>query len=231
MHKRVFLVTIASLSAFALAASAGQSVPLKRVATAGEKAAYTMKIDLVFQGMDVNVTFDTVHTVTKVNSDGSYIVTEETKNQLVLVGGQEMPGGGDEVATMTYAADGSILQMESDAMMGDEYRLANLSLMIWPTKPVEVGSKWETTTKADKDKGTFDTTYAFEVLGREKLLDKDCFKIKHSAKEAGGGGASSSGTTWIEIKTGLAVKSEGEMKQVPIQGMPMDAKYLLQMKK
>ncbi len=231
MRNRVLTLAIVSLATAALASSAGQAIALKRVPKVGEKATYTMKIDLVFQGMDINVTFDSVHTVKEVKSDGSYVTTEESKNQVVLVGGQEMPGGGDEVATMTYAADGTLLKMESAAMMGDEYRLSGLSIMVWPTKPVDVGSKWESSTKADKEKGTFDTTYSFEVLAKEKLMDRECFKIKHSAKESNGGTASSEGTTWVEIKTGLAVKSVGEMKQVPIQGMPMDAKFSLEMKK
>jgi hypothetical protein len=131
---------------------------------------------------------------------------------------------------MTYAANGTILKIESPNAMGDEQRLANLTVLVWPDKQVDVGSKWTSKSAADKDSGLFETEYAFEVIAREKLLGYDTLKISSVIKE-NGGDATCISTTWVDVKTGLTIKSSGEMKNVPIHGTPMDAKYVLEMKK
>lgn len=229
MKNRTVIVG-AALVAAAFAVAAGQQVTLKRVPKVGDTANYSMKIDLVVQGTQVNVSYDAVQKVTVVNPDGSFVISEQNKNQVVLVAGSEMPGGAEETSTMTYAVSGRITKIESASSMGDEQRLANLTVLVWPDKPVDVGSKWTSKTPADKDKGTFDTEYAFEVLAREKLLGYDTFKISSVIKESGGD-ATCNSTTWVDVKTGQTIKATGEMKNVPIQGMPMDAKFVLEMKK
>jgi opacity protein-like surface antigen len=231
--KQKAIVITAAVAALAAAALAGtQAVALKRVVKAGDKAAYGMKIKLDYQGTPVDVTFDTLQTITKVNDDGSYVATEENKNMVIMVGGQETAGAGeDETTTTTYAKDGSILKIEASVSTGDEYRLANLSTTLWPTKPVDVKSKWEGSVKGDSAKGTFDVVHSYEILAREQLMGYDTFKVAFNSKESGAGTASASGIVWLDVKTGLPVEVEGEMKSVPIQGVPMDATFALTLKK
>ena len=230
-HKAfVFSAAVAALAVVAFAGT--QAVALKRIVKAGDTAAYGMKLKLDFQGTPVDVSFDTVSTVTKVNDDGSYVATEENKNMVVIVSGQEMPGAGeDEKTTTTYAKDGSVIKIEASVSTGDEHRLANLSTTLWPTKPVDVKSKWEGSIKGDSAKGTFDVVHSYEVLAREQLLGYDTFKVAFNAKESGAGTASAAGTIWLDVKTGLPIKVEGEMKSVPIQGVPVDATFALTLKK
>ncbi|MEX2244364.1 MAG: hypothetical protein WD716_11030 [Fimbriimonadaceae bacterium] len=229
-HKAILISAVAVLAAVAIAGT--QAVALKRVVKAGDKATYAMKLNLDFQGTAVDVTFDSISTITKVNDDGSHVAVEENKNMVVMVGGQEMAGAGeDETITTTYAKDGSIIKIEASVSTGDEYRLANLSATLWPTKPVDVKSKWEGTSKGDSAKGTFDVAHSYEVLAREKLMGYETFKVAYSTKETGGGTASSTGTIWLDLKSGLPIKVEGEMKSVPIQGVPVDATFVLTLKK
>ena len=228
-HKAIVITTaVAALAVVALAGT--QAVALKRVVKAGDKATYAMKINLDYMGTPVDVTFNTVHTVTKVNDDGSYVASEEQKDTVVMVDGQEIAGE-DEASTITYAKDGSIIKIEANVSTGDGYRLANLSTTLWPTAPVDVKSKWERSIKGDSAKGTFDVVHSYEVLARERLLGFETFKIAYNAKETGSGTASTAGTIWLDVKTGLPVKIEGEMKSVPIQGIPMDATFVLTLKK
>lgn len=229
MKNRTVIVG-AALVAAALATAAGQTVALKRVAKLGEKATYGMKIDLLVQGMEVKVSFDTTQQVAKVNPDGSFVIDEEVKNQVVSVGGAEQPPEPDQKSSTTYAANGQVNKIESTGGMDGEHRMANLTVLIWPEKPVEVGSKWTAKTPAIKEAGTLENEYAFEVLARESLLGYDTFKIASAIKETGGA-ATCNSTTWIDAKTGLTIKSIGEMKNIQIMGMDMDAKYVLEMKK
>jgi hypothetical protein len=229
MKNRTVIVGVALLAA-ASALAAGQAVALKRVVKVGETANYGMKIDLNFQGTAVNVTFDVSHKISKVNEDGSYVIHEEVKNEKVLVGGSEMPNeGGTETSMTTYSATGQVIKVESQGM-GGEHRLSNLTAIIWPTKGVEVGSKWTAKTGANKDSGALENDYSFEVAARETLLGYDTFKIVSVVKEVGGN-AVCNANSWVDIKTGLLVKATGHMKSVEIQGMEMDADFVLEMKK
>ncbi len=229
MMNRTVIVGVALVAA-ALATAAGQAVALKRVAKIGEKATYGMKIDLLVQGMEVKVSFDTTHKVAKVNLDGTFVIEEEVKNQVVSVGGADQPPGPDQTSSTTYGANGQVNKIESQGGMDGEHRMANLTVLIWPEKPVEVGSKWTAKTPAIKESGTFENEYAFEVLARETLLGYDTFKISSVIKETGGA-ATCNSTTWVDVKTGLTVKSTGEMKNIQLMGMDMDAKFVLEMKK
>ena len=232
MKNRAITTITAGLAIAAIAVAAGyDAVALKRVPKEGESHTFGMKIDIDFQGQAVTVTMDNIQKVTKVNADGTFVVSEETKNQVVMVGGQEVPNqGGDQTTTTTYGADGTITKVESASASGDELRLGNLNNTMWPKDKVDVGSKWEATLKGDKTKGTLDVSYSYEVLGREKLKNFDTFKIKTTAKESGDGAASAESTVWVDVATGLTVAGNGTMKGVPIMGTPMDATWKLELK-
>lgn len=228
MNKSIIVGTV--LAAAAVTLAAGQAVALKRTVKVGETANYGMKIDLDLQGTAVNVSFDVSHKISKVNDDGSYVIHEEVKNEKVLVGGSEMPSeGGVQTSMTTYSATGQVLKVES-AGMGGEHRLSNLTAIIWPTKSVDVGSKWTAKTSANKDSGALENDYSFEVVARETVMGYDTFKIASVVKEIGGNGVCSS-NSWVDVKTGLLVKTTGQMKSVEIQGMEMDATFTLEMKK
>jgi hypothetical protein len=228
MKYRAATTVFSLLAVAAMAVSAGDAVTLKRNPKVGEKASYKMSIDIEVQGMAINVAFDMTNTVSKINSDGSYVVSEVDSNQVVTMNGQQMDQGGEEQKSdTTYSADGSVLAIKSDEMMGGEYAIANLTSVIWPTKPVDVGSKWDGKVMASEKNGVPEITTSYEVVAREKLAGKDCLKINFTAK---GGEMSNSGTVWVEVGSGLTVKSMGQMKSVTIQGMPMDPKYVLEMK-
>ena len=216
-------------AAMAIAAVAPQPVTLKRNAKVGDKLEYKMTIVLFTQGVEVNVALDSSEEVIKVGDDGSYTMLESQTNQVVTVDGNELPGGEEGEGTMTYAADGQITKIESDQLDGSAYRRANLMNMIWPAKPVDVGSKWKSTLEAEAGKTPFDIVKTYEILAREQQLGRDTYKVKLSSEESGGP-ASGEGTFWIEIKTGALVKAVGEMKSAPFPGGMMDATFNLELK-
>lgn len=229
MKSKALTVGVSSL-AVASVLAAGQAVALKRVVKVGDSAIYTMKLDLDLQSTEVQVSFDAAQRITQVNPDGSYVMTENVGNAKVVIGGNEIPDGEEtDVSTTTFSATGQVLKVDSQGM-GSEHRLANLTAIIWPTKPVDVGSKWVAKTGAVKDSGTLENDYSFEVLARETLHGFVTFKISAIVKEVGGSGVLHA-THWVDVKTGLTVKSTGEMKNVELQGMPMDAKYVLELAK
>ncbi|MCH8978441.1 MAG: hypothetical protein IH945_04265, partial [Armatimonadetes bacterium] len=129
----------------------------------------------------------------------------------------------------TYAASGQTLKIKSTPMDADAYRRGSLMIIMWPQKPVDVGSEWKIETKADSDKGTFDMTYKYEIVERGDLLGHDCFKIDFETEETSGGGASSEGTVWIDVKTGLMVKVDADMYGAPMMGFAIDGHFLVEL--
>lgn len=93
--------------------------------------------------------------------------------------------------------------------------MGNLQAFFYPKEAVNVGSKWETIVKGDKEKGSVDLKATFEILAREKVGTHECFKVAIESKEqAGDEPAGSKGFAWVEITTGSVVKAEGEWTNV-----------------
>ena len=225
------IVVFACLAAIAAIASASalDAVNLKRNAKVGDVNSWKLSVDMDMQGTEVNFSADITEEVLKVNEDGSFTVSERTENQVVMVGGSEQAGPESPGVETTYAASGKILKIESEQMDSDAYRFSSLMIIMWPTKAVDVGSEWKVETEADSEKGTFDMTYEYEIVERGDLLGHDCFKIDFKTEETSGGDASSEGTVWIDVKTGLMVKVDGDMYGAPMMGMAMDAHFLVEL--
>ena len=229
LRQRILTLTTA-LAAVALAtATINDSVTLKRVVKVGDVHTWKLNVDMDFQGTEVNITADITEEVLKVNEDGSFTVTEMQENQVIIMAGAEQAGPEAPAVKSTVAASGQILKIESTQMDPDAYRFASLMIVMWPTKDVDVGSEWKVETKADSEKGTFDMTYEYEIVERGDLLGHDCFKIDFKTEETSGGSASSEGTIWIDVKTGLTVKVDGDMYSAPMMGMAIDAHFLVEL--
>lgn len=217
--------TIAAIAAaMAVAGVAPQPVTLKRNAKVGETNVYHMTMVLFTQGLEVNVTYVSSEEVIKVGSDGSYTSVLKQTDQVAEVGGTPVGGGEDGEGILTYAADGEVTKIESDQLDNDGYRRTNLMNIIWPPKPVDVGSKWESTLKADPGKIPYDIVKTFRILAREEQMGRDTFKVKTTVVEKGGQ-ASGEATLWIEVKTGVLVKAVGELTNAPMPGGMMDATF------
>ena len=187
------------------------------------------------------ITADISEEVLKVNGDGSFTVFASTENQVVILGGPAVPAGVAPGIESTYAASGQILKIESAQMDADAYRFASLMNIMWPRRQVHadwvwtidsglsVSSSWTVKTDADSDKGTFDMTFSYRILGRETSHGFDCFKIKFENRETSGGGASSEGTVWIDVKTGLTVKVDGDVYGAPMMGRAIDGHFLMEL--
>lgn len=232
MFRKRILILTATLAAATLAtAGIYGSVTLKRVAKVGDTASYKLVVEMEIEGMgELEVNADITDEVVKVEEDGTITVKSFTANQVVLMGGSPIQESGEvEVSTTTFAASGLIMKIETSQMYAGTYRFGSLINIMWPTKPVEVGSKWEAETKADAEKGTYDMTYNYKIVERGDLLGHDCFKIDFKTEETSGGGASSEGTMWVDVKTGMTVKVDGDMFGAPLQDMEIDAHFVVEL--
>ena len=176
---------------------------------AGESNEYKGSIVLRTAGTEISISYKSTEKVLELKSDGSYIVASTASDQRVTVAGQAQPSGPEETTKFTYSKTGEVVAVESARNDPNSLGTRNLLAMIWPTRPVDVGSKWEAETKSGSA-----IHHSFEVLARESVLGHDTFKIAIVAKETSKDGATASGTTWVDVKNGMTAKTHGEMLNV-----------------
>lgn len=175
---------------------------------------------------------DITEKVVKVGDDGSFVYEVKTDNQVINVGGAEQPAGDAQTGKMHYSKTGLISKIESDAMDESQYRFANTSTFIYPSEPQDVGSKWSHKEPANKDKGTVNTEFHYELVAFEKLGNRNTAKVKYDIKETEGSTpVSSVGHFWIDTSNGVIAKSQGEVKNAPVAGMILDLKFTQQIVK
>lgn len=222
--RKLLLLTAVFTAAFAVAQD---PVALKRAPKEGDSAKYKLQVDTEFGGMKIKFTANVLEKVTKVNADGSYVVSSEQSDAMLDMDGQQQPAPSEigALVSTTYRPDGTVAEIVGDSVNGDAYRVSNMQTITWPKENVSVGSKWTQEYKADAAKGSVDGTSNYEIVGREKIGSHDCFKISFDYKEkAGSDPASAKGFSWVDVATGLMVKAEGEWTNAPIAGQMISGK-------
>ena len=220
------LVMALSVAAFAVQ----DAVSIKRVAKAGDSAKYRLKADIDFQGMEATFTALVVEKITKIESNGNFIVESSYSEGKVVFSGQEMDAPGT-TSTYTYKPTGEVVDIKAETVDSNVYRTANLTSFMVPDKSVKVGDEWTTEIKKDEKTGALAAKGTYKVEAEEKVGDFDTFKVKYSTKETDGGDAAASceGFAWVNKKDGSMVKTEGAWKNMPFPGAPapLNAKFSL----
>lgn len=212
--------------------SAQDPVVLKRTVKEGESAKYKLQVDTDFGGMKIKFTANVAEKVTKVNADGSYVVTSEQTDAMLDMDGQTQPAPAEIGATVstTYKPDGSVADIQGDSVNADAFRMSNMQLILWPKEAVNVGGKWQAEQKGDSAKGSVDGAASYEVLARETVGSRECFKISFEYKETTGSDpASSKGIAWVDIASGMLVKSEADWTNAPIAGQVISGKVKMEL--
>lgn len=190
----------------------------------GEVYKYKLTMDIDFGGQLVVFSATIVNKVLKVDSEGNYTMESAQENGMVKFGDQEMPAPASPATKITYRPNGSVLKVEGE---GD--RMAGtFGNYHFPDKPVKVGDKWEQEVKPSEQAPKIKSTY--EVVGTEKIGDYETVKIKVSGKSDNETQPMSfDGHVWVDIKTGMAVRTVMTIKGLPAEGAPMPIDGTLKM--
>lgn len=196
-------------------------VVLKYKPKKGDVTKLQVKGSLQFGGMDITVVLHTQTTVKEVNEDGSYTMEEKTLGGTANLGGQEIPIEETPGSTTVHNADGGLKEIRGDDIGPEAYRLAALNDPALPKTALKVGSKWDSESKADTEKGTVDVKRSFEVIGEETIDGVETIIIKGKVAETQGSEpASIEGKTWLAKSDGQLVKAEHKYANVPMKGAP-----------
>jgi hypothetical protein len=204
-----------------IALAAADAITLKFGRKEGDVAKYKMAADMEIMGAKATVAAEIEDKITKVSDDGYVIQSTQSKVEINF-NGQTMDQP-DTTDTITYKANGSIVDLQTENMTPDSWRVAELSGFVLPDKAVNVGDEWTSTVAADEKKGTVAATASYKLEALEKVGSRDTAKVKVLFTETGGTDpASSEGYAWIDVTNGSIVKSNMTWKNVPIQGMAVN---------
>ena len=200
--------------------------PLKRTMKVGDTHNWKLSATMDMMGSEILFTANAKEVVKEIKDDGSYTVSEAMSNQVIDMGDGQMPAGEDTNNEVTRNNRGYISLIQGADSSSESYRFSNLAAFIYPENSVEVGHKWEYMVEANKTLGVPPVKFNFEIVGSEKVLDRDCYKVKYSIQETEGATpASGAGHQFVEIKSGLIVRIEGSMSNAPLGGMQMNLKF------
>lgn len=220
---------LASIVAWSLCPALAQEYTLKMNVKEGEVYKYKMTMDIDFGGQAVVFSSTLINKVVKVESDGNFVMESSTENAVVKFGDQEMPGPASPPVKVTFKPNGQVVRYESDDSGGQS--MNSLFSSTYPDKPVKIGDKWDLETSMGENMPKIKVEYT--AVGTEKINDTETLKVKVvgqtvGAKE-GENNMSYDGHFWIDLKTGMTIRSELKIKGLPAQGAPMPIDGTLKM--
>jgi hypothetical protein len=223
---RVFRATLLTACALlSLSAAIAQEYTLKLNVKEGDTFKYRMSMEIDFGGQNLLATTTITNKVLKVEENGNIQMESASGEMVIKFGDQEMPQPAPPATKMTFKPNGAVAKVDGgDAMM----QQMNAAQMVYPEKPVKVGDKWSETVKNPNGELKID----YELVGVEKVGDTEAVKIKVTARSANGKEGenySADGFTWVDPKTGMAIKMETRIKGMQVEGAPMPIDGTLKM--
>jgi hypothetical protein len=224
--RRVFRATLLTACALmSLSAALSQEYTLKLNVKEGDTFKYRMSMEIDFGGQNLLATTTITNKVLKVEENGNIQMESASGEMVIKFGDQEMPQPAPPATKMTFKPNGAVAKVDGgDAMM----QQMNAAQMVYPEKPVKVGDKWSETVKNPNGELKID----YELVGVEKVGDTEAVKIKVTARSANGKEGenySADGFTWVDPKTGMAIKMETRIKGMQVEGAPMPIDGTLKM--
>lgn len=163
-------------------------------------------------------------TVSKVAADGTITFERKQESSDQTVNGEKIPDDGQNPSTTEVVRpDGTLVSMKDDSGEEDpehlNVRIWTAQAPVFSVKPVGVGDEWTKSFKVDAALGSRAAEAKFKLIAFEEVNGVKCAKISMSYQESGTApNIKSTVTTWVEVASGDAVKSEYSFEGVPLPG-------------
>ncbi|MHB8635624.1 MAG: MlaD family protein [Fimbriimonadaceae bacterium] len=227
ISKLFFVVLLAGLAALGVSGSDGG---LKLSAKVGDTRSYRLAADFTIPDGAVKVAGQVTRKVVKVGSDGTITLQETHSHMSIAIKGNLM-NQDDAVIVKLLHPDGTTAELRGEGATPEAYRVVTLSTVYLPDFPLAIDKTWTWDVPPDSKHGVVKAKGDYKVVGDEKLHDIDTWKITFTVTEAEGSTpASNTSTVWISKADGSLVKSESEVKNLPIKGVgPLSGSQSLDM--
>lgn len=218
---RIRNVGIAAIAVLAAIAVAQDGFKLRRTPKVGDEVVMKLSAEVDVMGMNATFNAKVKEKVTKVDENGDYTIESSQSEGKIKFGDQEMDAPDGGTTTTKYSANGAILEIKGEDVGEDAIRLANMNAWQFEPKSYKTGDVIEYETKAAATSGGVASKTRIVVGEVEKIGAWDAVKLTYTFKETTGEApAESSGTAWLDAKTGSLIKAEGEYKNAPFPGAP-----------
>ncbi len=213
--------TLLLLSA-SLVSAQGAAVTLALTPKKGDSYRYRSEIKATLMGADVLVTSVEKHQIDDVATNGEVTLTQAQEENKVTVMGMEQQSPASPPITFTASRTGRVVNVKalppatvfSEGVMRVLYHLGR---PLFAAKQVAVGDTWETELENAAMAGKkfiVRTTYQ----GTEKKGDKELWKVHQvTSVELPGAVTQFDHTFWTNPTSGMPVRIEGSVKELPTQ--------------
>ena len=144
-----------------------------------------------------------------------------------LANAQEVRGV-DSTVVVTQKSNGTLLDLRSDTNGNDEKFKRNPNHFLYPSQPVTVGSRWQKHSPADSLLGTPEMTINYVIADRRMWKGFDVFIIRFSNSKGDETPMPMSGTTYVEVTTGLGVFTEAHFENLTDPSLQVRSTYRME---
>lgn len=197
-----------------------QDVSLAWAPKAGESHTYHLALEFSLFGDTATYASKVHEKVTEVGADRYTVETTQTDYKVSVFGEEGTVNDKDMPKSQTvFSMSGDVLEIRGDLVNDAVYRMANLTAIRRPDKPVKVGDTWAREVKGDLKTGTLSAKVTYKAEAEEKVGDKDALAVSFDYTETEGADpARSVGKVWFAKDGGLMLKVDTTWSSAPIPG-------------
>lgn len=154
-------------------------------------------------------------------SEGKSFYKSSLTEGTLIVPGSRIPLTSPEL-TLALSLRGEPLKSQGEE--APAFRLRRLTSVPLPVGPVKTGDSWQMTYLPEEG-GVPEVRFTCRLLALEKILGLEAAKISVTVREALPGEASAEYTAWVDLATGLPVRSRADLKKAFVAGSVVDATW------
>lgn len=202
--------------------AAAQEVDLSWKPKVGDASTYKLRMEFTLFGDTAVYTAKVHDKVIEVNADSYTVETSQTEYKVEIFGEEGEVNDKDIPKAQTvFSLLGDVKEVRGDLTNDAAYRMANLTSIRRPGKPVKVGDSYERTVATDTKLGVPAAKGTYRVEAEERVGTEDAVVIGFEyAETEGGEPARCMGKYWLSKRDGKLLKSEATWSSAPIPGAP-----------
>ncbi|MFQ3669689.1 MAG: hypothetical protein SNJ61_12490 [Fimbriimonadaceae bacterium] len=227
-------IALVALAAGAFAYAQTDGISLVRQVKVGDTKRFKMSFEIDIMGMMAVYSATQVETVREVREDGSYIVQSTQNDVKIVFGDQDLPVDNTGSLTTVFERNGMVRSVESsEPDMGGSaaFRIANMTSIVVPDTPVNVGSKWEQEIRGSAKTDNVGGKATYSVVATERVAGIETLVIEMRYVETSGEApATAEGRIWLDVRDGSLVKLTATLRNAPFPQAPapIDARLTIE---
>ncbi|HWD40262.1 MAG TPA: hypothetical protein VG944_15545 [Fimbriimonas sp.] len=201
-----------------ISSAGSDAASLKFSPKEGVSTSYSIDASLTINASPATMTSKMVEKIVKVDQDGTYSVQTDTDPGKIVYDGNSIDAPKSSSITV-YKPNGEIVSMTGDYSDASSLRSLDLTILLRPDMPVNIGDKWEENLKTDPKTGAVAVHGTYTLDGEEKIGTHDAWRVVGSLREVEGTDPGSNEFTyWVSKEDGSVLKCSSKYSNVVFPG-------------